>query len=237
MHLKYPHNKGYCNICEKQVVFYEAGPWLRDQYLCNSCYSIPRNRALVQCLNIFYPAWRTAKLHESSPGGPLSDFLKKSNPNYTASHYYDDVPRGEFKDGYRSEDISALTLEDNSLDLFVSSDVFEHVIAPEQAFAQIARVLKQGGAHIFSMPWYPQQTTSVARARMANGKIENLQEPVYHGNPISEEGSLVTTDWVRDFCDIIYKASGLYTTIYLEKNRQLGIDGQFLEIFVSVKTG
>ena len=234
-HLRFPHNKGFCNICEKDVVFYEEGTWLRDQYKCSSCHTIPRNRALVKALTVFYPNWKENVLHESSPGGPLSAFLKKSNKSYTASHYYDDVPRGEFKGEFRSEDISALTFADESLDLFISSDVFEHVIEPEMAFNEIARVLKPGGAHVFSMPWYPENAASIPRARLKDGKIINLEEPVYHGNPISEDGSLVTTDWGRDFCDIIFRSSRLYTVIYLEKNRQLGIDGEFLEIFISMK--
>jgi SAM-dependent methyltransferase len=234
-YLRFPHHKGYCPICEKKVVFYKEDKWLRDFYKCNCCGSIPRNRALVNALNNFFPKWREVSLHESSPGDPLSKFLKKSASNYSASYYFEDVERGHYKDGYRSEDLSALTLESESLDIFITSDVFEHIVKPEQAFREIARVLKPGGAHVFTMPWYKEIDISIQRAALENGEIVNLLEPVYHGNPISIEGSLVTYDWGKDFCDVIYKASGMFTTIYLEKNKRLGLDAEFLEVFISRK--
>src|SRR5688572_1651486 len=90
-YLRFPHNKGYCPICEKKVVFYKEDKWLRDYYKCNSCGSIPRNRALVNALNNFFPKWRESILHESSPGDPLSRFLKKSCANYSSSYYFEDV--------------------------------------------------------------------------------------------------------------------------------------------------
>jgi hypothetical protein len=62
-------NRGYCTICDCGVWFNETGPWLRDQYLCSRCGSIPRNRALVKVLNDHFPGWRELQIHESSPGG------------------------------------------------------------------------------------------------------------------------------------------------------------------------
>lgn len=231
-----PSNSGYCVICEQETVFTENLPtWLRDGYLCNRCGTKPRNRALVNALNRFSPEWKEQKLHESSPGGVLSDFLSKSCKNYSASHYYEDVPRGKYKDGYRSEDLTSLTFKDEEFDIFVTSDVFEHVLEPKKAFKEIARVLKPGGMHIFTMPWYPELKHSVQRAKKTQTGVKHLLEPMYHGNPIDSEGSLVTYDWGLDFCDIIYKSGRMQTTVYLEINRKLGLDAKFLEVFVSVK--
>lgn len=232
---RYPSNKGYCPICEQKTVFYEYDPWLRDFYKCARCNSIPRNRALINALNRFFPNWRELAMHESSPGGPMSDFLKKSSKNYSASHYYEDVPRGQYKNEFRSEDLSSLTFPNDSFDLFITSDVFEHVFEPHKAFGEIARVLKPGGTHIFCMPWYPELNVSRQRAVLQGKEIKHLMEPIYHGNPISEDGSLVTFDWGTDFCDIIYNSSSLVTTIYFEINRQLGLDAKFMEIFISQK--
>jgi SAM-dependent methyltransferase len=234
-YLRYPHNRGFCPICERRVLFFKESAWLRDSYKCSDCHSIPRNRALANALNRFYPHWRESTIHESSPGGPLSEFLKKSCSNYSCSHCYDNVPRGAYFNGFRSEDLSAMTFADESLDMFVTSDVFEHVLEPVSAFKEIARVLRPGGAHIFTMPWYGQIDQSVQRAAVENGKIIHLLEPMYHGNPISEEGSLVTYDWGKDFCDVIFMASRMTTTIYLERNVDLGLDAEFLEVFVSRK--
>jgi SAM-dependent methyltransferase len=230
-----PYNKGYCPLCEAPTFFIECGSWLRDQYICHTCGSIPRNRALVQALNFFFPDWKELTIHESSPGGVLSDYLERNAKGYSSSHYYQDIPRGQYSGKFRSEDLSQLTFPDNSFDLFITSDVFEHVMEPARAFREIARVLKPGGAHLFTMPWYPQLKQSVQRAKMEGDSFVYLQEPVYHGNPIDETGSLVTYDWGLDFPELIHKESGLYTTIYIQRDRKYGIDGAFLEVFKSVK--
>jgi SAM-dependent methyltransferase len=229
-------NKGYCVICERDTVFVVYNSWLRDHYKCRRCQSIPRNRALVNALNRFSPEWRQLHVHESSPGGPLSNYLRRSCTSYSSSHYFSDVPRGSYKNNDRSEDLSQMTLEDDSVDVFVTSDVFEHVLEPAKAFAEIARVVRPGGTHVFTMPWYPSLKTSVRRARLTTGDtIEHLLEPVYHGNPIDSRGSLVTFDWGLDFTDFIRRHGGMETTIYLEIDRKKGLDADFLEVFVSRK--
>jgi SAM-dependent methyltransferase len=230
-------HSGYCPICETNVRFLIRDKWLRDNYLCSNCNSIPRYRALIDTIKTFYPNFHELSIHESSPNRAASSrFLKAKCKGYTASQYFADVPRGEYRDGYRSEDLSQLTFDDNSFHLIVTQDVFEHVMAPELAFSEIARVLKPGGAHIFSMPWYPKINQSVRRADIKDGQIIYLSPAVYHGNPVDrEKGSLVTFDWGLDFTDIIFKSSGLTTTIYRQRDRHKGIDGEFLEIFISRK--
>lgn len=231
-----PQNAGFCNICEAETVFIEYTPWLRGNYKCKKCQSQPRNRALVNVLNKYAKDWRNLVVHESSPSGPLSAFLKKSCKNYTSSHYYSDVPRGEYKGEHRSEDLSALTFPDASFDVLITSDVFEHVFDPENAFKEIARVLKPGGLHIFTIPWIPAQTHSSRRALLkADGTIEFLKPAEYHGNPIGGKGALVTYDWGLDFPDFIYKNGGMTTTVYLETDRKKGLDGLYLEAFISRK--
>jgi SAM-dependent methyltransferase len=232
----YKKNKGYCVICEQDTVFVIYGDRLRRDYRCRRCKTQPRNRALLNALHKFAPDWKKGQLHESSPGGPLSSFLKKNCAGYSSSHYYADVPRGEYRGQHRSEDVSALTYPDASFDIFVTSDVFEHVFEPAKAFAQIQRVLKPGGMHVFTMPWYGWKERSVQRAKLnPDGTIEHLAAPEYHGNPIDENGALVTYDWGRDFVDFIYQNSGMTTTIYLEIDRSKGLDAQFLEVFISRK--
>ena len=163
----------------------------------------------------------------------LSEFLRARCPRYSSSHFFDDVARGQHKGRHRSEDLRALTFADATFDVFVTSDVFEHVFEPDKAVREIARVLKPGGLHVFTMPWYPDAPRTVQRARLApDGSIEHLLEPIYHGNPIAE-GSLVTYDWGADFPDFVQRHSGMTTTVYLERDRTKGLDAQLLEVFVS----
>lgn len=231
----HPTNKGYCPICESNTRFIERGPWLRDEYICKRCRSIPRLRALIIVLNQTVPKWHDLVIHESSPGGASSDYIRKKCKQYSASQFYPDKPLGIKVGNVTCQDLSKLTFESNYFDVLITQDVFEHVINPEPAFSEIARVLKPGGAHIFTMPWYPELKSTRFRAIEKDGTVIHLEEPMYHDNPVNAEGSLVTRDWGLDFTDIIFKSSGLYTTIHLIRDRTLGIDGKFLEVFVSRK--
>ena len=44
-----------------------------------------------------------------------------------------------------------MTFQNESFDLFITQDVFEHVMEPNKAFKEIERVLKPGGAHVFTV--------------------------------------------------------------------------------------
>lgn len=226
-------SRGYCTICEKTVFFAKVGPWLRDQYICLSCSSIPRNRALVQVLQQHFPSWRDLHIHESSPGGISSDKMRRECRNLVTSQYFLDVPRGEVRDGVYSEDLESLTFPDNSFDLVITQDVFEHILRPQKAFAEIARTLKTDGAHVFTVPYYRGQKTVIRARAKESGEIEYLLKPDYHGNPIDPEGSLVITEWGDEICDFIFAASGMTTTIFSFFDKKLGLEGEFLDVFVS----
>ena len=228
-------HRGYCPICESKCFFIKKGEWLRDFYFCLKCNSIPRQRALIVSLNLFYPHWKSLRIHESSPGGASSSYIGKNCLQYVPTHFFQDTPLGKLKNDVQCENLEKMTFKDCSLDLIITQDVFEHVMNPAAAFQEIGRVLKPGGAHIFTMPWYPKLKKTVQRAKMVNGEIEFLEEPVYHGNPINPEGSLVTFDWGLDFTDYIYRNSGMFTTIYLINDKSMGLEAEFLEVFISRK--
>ena len=227
-------NAGWCPICEKKSFFIEERPWLRDNYRCFRCRSIPRNRALMLVLSRLVPEYRAMHIHESSPAGAVSDKLAKECPNYLQTHYFQDTPPGAVKNGIRCENLERMTFPDERFDVIVTQDVLEHVMNPDKAFAEIARTLRPGGVHIFTVPYYPSGKTRL-RARETSLGIEYLAEKEFHGNPIDSEGSLVISDWGNDFADYILRCSGLATEIFHLTDRTMGIDGEFLEVFVSRK--
>lgn len=226
---------GRCPICERRVVFIKTGPWLRDELLCHRCRSIPRWRALIHIVETRFPRWRDLDIHESSPGGPASEKLARECRHYTASHFFPTIPSGSYKDGIRCENLEKQTFPEGSFDLVLTSDVFEHVLDPASGFSEIARTLRPGGAHVFTVPWYWWKRTVVRAVREQDGSIVNLETPDYHGNPIDPNGALVVTEWGSDLCDFIYRSSGLTTTAILIKDRYLGLAGEFCEVFISAK--
>ena len=221
---------GHCPICGL-TVFYARGPWLRDEYLCERCKSIPRQRALIRTLAKVAPDWPERTIFESSPSGPGSSLIAGRCRNYTPSQYFEGVSSGTYVNGFRREDLRCLTLPDNSVDLVVTSDVFEHVINPGLAFQEIARVLRSGGLHVFTVPIFERPTTTV---RVSDNGTE-LMEPDYHGSPIGDGRSLVVREWGDDIVDYIEAQAGTPTRRYRTHSWRNGIRGEMTDVLVSQK--
>jgi SAM-dependent methyltransferase len=131
--------------------------------------------------------------------------------------------------------MESLSFDDEQFDIFVTQDVFEHINDPQQGFKEISRVLKPGGAHLFTVPYYDQMVRTEPRIAVVNGAIEYLKPKEYHKNPVDECGSLVTYDYGRDLPLMIDGLGPMTTTVYLAKDRKLGLDGEFLYVFLSTK--
>ena len=147
--------------------------------------------------------------------GPIHDYLSKL-PKYTCSEYFDHVLPGSVSgSGVRCEDLQRLTFSNDSFDLVITQDVFEHIENPERAFLEIKRVLKPGGYHIFTVPLHEGRKT-VRRVKIEDGRKVFLLPPVHHLDGLRENGSLVYTDFGDDIIDNL-KSLGLPTEIALHE--------------------
>lgn len=225
-------NEGYCDICEATTIFEARGSWLRDFYVCRNCMSIPRQRAIVYMLNNILPGWPELETHESSAS---LNFFSRKCPRYTRSFFLEGVPLGATERGMRCENLERLTFADHSFDLFITQDVLEHVFDPAAALSEIMRVLRPGGMHIFTAPKHRSLTESYRRAELVNGVVNHIREPTYHGSPIGDGRALVTWDYGADFEHLVSGWSGYLTSTYVLRDRRHGIDGEYLEVFVTVK--
>lgn len=232
-------HRGFCPICEKYVIFSSKEKWFRDHLLCLSCGSIPRERALMKVISDYYPNWRDLFIHESSPGGRgASTKLHKECKGYTASQFYSDVIPGQVhpSSGYRCENLEKLTFSESSFDLFITQDVMEHIFDPETACKEIARVLKPGGAHVFTAPLINKaRVTEVWASRDGEGQIIYHHEPEYHGNPVDSQGSLVTMHWGYDIAGFITERAKTPTLIVMIDNIDLGIRAEYIDVLLSFK--
>jgi SAM-dependent methyltransferase len=233
----YLSHKGYCNCCEKEVIFQSANNWLRDNFLCSNCLSIPRERALMATIEKYYPNWENLSIHESSPatrGASLK--IQSRTKNYTASQYFPNEPFGTIINNFQNQDLENQTFNDESFDLIITQDVMEHIYNPAKAFSEIARTLKKGGAHIFTVPIINKhEKTEIWALKGEKGEPIFLKEPEWHGNPVDPSGSPVTMHWGFDIVDFIKNNSGLQTIIEQIDNLDLGIRAEYIEVLVSIK--
>ena len=130
----------------------------------------------------------------------LSAKLAAECPGYVATHHDPSIPFGSRHPvgGHRCEDLERLTFATASFDVVITQDVFEHVFDADAAFREVQRTLRAGGAHLFTVPLVRGTQPSRQRAVRGAEGIRHLEPPQYHGNPMSEDGSLVTWDWGHD---------------------------------------
>jgi SAM-dependent methyltransferase len=229
--------EGFCPCCERDVIFKSHHSWLRDNFKCSNCKSIPRERALMLTIKNEYPNWKNLKIHESSPGKRgHSVTLKQQVTDYTETQYFVNQPLGKLFQGIRNEDLENQTFEDQSFDLVITSDVMEHIYQPDKAFKEIHRTLKPGGSHIFSVPLINKHMPTKRWANKGiDGEPEFLFEPEWHGNPIDKKGSPVTMHWGFDIIDYIKKHTQAESKIVYINDLQYGIRAEYIEIIVAKK--
>lgn len=181
-----------CGICGASRRSRDLGTAIQRTYGLNALGSLAKQLSGLSELSIF----------EAQADGPLHQVLRLL-PRYQCAEFFDGIPRGGTNAaGVRCEDLERLTFANNCFDLVITQDVFEHVANPQEAFREIARVLKPGGYHIFTVPLHEGHNT-LTRVEMINGQAAHLMPAVYHGDPLRAAGSLVYTDFGDDLPNLL----------------------------------
>ena len=184
----------------------------------------------------FYSNWRSLDIFEMAPGNRGASVKLQEAPGYVASQCDPSLAPGERSPhGWINQNAEALTYEDETFDLVVTQDVFEHIFDIDAAFREIARVLRPGGAHIFTTPLVSKTQPTQARAsREADGTIEHLAPPEYHGNPVNPDGALVTWHLGFDLAAKILEVAKTPTIVFSLDRLDLGIRAEYIEVLVSL---
>jgi hypothetical protein len=140
------------------------------QHLCNDLAPASSLKTLV-CKEPF----QSLQIAEINTAGQLHKYLA-AIPGLTLSSY------GSTDPAIPSEDLTNLSYANESYDLVVTSETLEHVPDYRRALGEIYRILRPGGAHIFTVPIVIDQSQTRRRARIANGELELLLPPTYHGD-------------------------------------------------------
>ena len=204
--------EGRCWVCGVSGSFERDRMSITESYRCSSCRGALRYQGQARAILgsfarhgarsiaelVTEPGFQRVKVFEPGAQGPLRRYLRKLD-DYSASVYDPSVVRGEVRDGVRCEDLMNLSFERESMDLVITSDIFEHVRHPERAFAEVYRVLRPGGTHIFTIPGrWPMREQTVARVDVSGADDVFLLPPVYHASQ-----HLVYNDFGRDLLDCL----------------------------------
>jgi SAM-dependent methyltransferase len=182
-----------CRACDRRTVFACIGKG--DEFMvCVRCRATRRYELIAMYLrSLNLGALDVLELDYASP---LRSLLSSAR-TYTRSFWRSDIPLGSVReDGAVCEDITRLTLPDASLDLIISSDVLEHVPDADAAFRESARVLRPGGAHLFTIPTRPRTFQRASLA--ADGGSHHFVPPEFHFDPLDARGILVYWDYGPD---------------------------------------
>jgi len=79
-----------------------------------------------------------------------------------------------------TQNVERLTFENETFEVVISEDMFEHVRDYKKGFEEIFRVLKPGGHHIFTVPFMFDRPTLIRVNTDGPSDIEILP-PEYHG--------------------------------------------------------
>jgi SAM-dependent methyltransferase len=222
---------------------FKAGLVTRESHICGLCGANYRMRVLARTLldRLGLPDARAlaAKLqeqpsfaiYETACRNVFRDASVPAQPHYIQSEYFADAAPGAIVDGVMNQNLEALTFADASFDAVLTSEVLEHVADLDRALAEIARVLKPGGCHVFTVPSDPGLPATVERARIVDGAVVYLEPPVLHGDSIRNEGILAFRDFGADTkevasrfglcCDesVFTDARGFVTSVFVATRR------------------
>lgn len=207
---------GYCEVCNDEVNFLvdrlcgaivQEGNWIpnwRERLVCESCGLNSRQRAMTSVVKKIVNDHkdRRVDLYLMEQVTPIYQWLNSRLPkaNCTGSEYLGpNLEPGKIIKEIRHEDAENLSFADNSFDLVVSNDVLEHVPNPKKAITEAYRILRPNGKLIMTVPFFLDKHANERRAELKDGNINHILSPVYHGNPVSEQGSLVFTDFGWEF--------------------------------------
>ncbi len=190
---------GQCWVCSRKQAFlydrrYSDGVHVnwRERLVCPRCGLNNRLRLCVQVIERMAP--RGASIYLTEQVTPLAACLTRRYERLEKSEYLGDGFTSGNVDarGIRHEDVTALSYGDRSFDCVLSFDVLEHVPDYRAALAEFGRVLKDSGSLILSAPFGLLSEKNVVRARIsADGSVEHLLAPEYHGDPVDPQGGIL----------------------------------------------
>jgi len=186
------HRFGFCTVCGKKTLFVLIDPeFLRNTMVCLFCRSAARNRHVAKAMLGIVGGKSIAGLRAAgniiiynTATEDCFSCVLQDYQGYFSSCFMEGLTAGtEISPRVSCQNLEALTYPDNSFDLVITEDVFEHVRHAEKGLREIFRVLRPRGYHIFTVPFYFDRPTLV-RVDTSGDEDVHLLPPEYHGDTI-----------------------------------------------------
>jgi SAM-dependent methyltransferase len=191
---------GKCYACARQVAFRidrdaESGEvnW-RESLSCPGCGLINRWRSSLHMFELLFRPRAGDLIYITEAISPLYAKLAERYPRMVGSEYYANSGRSTRialeRAMARNEDLTALTFDEHSFAYLLTFDVLEHVPDFRLALRECNRVLAPGGQLMLSVPFNFRMDTETRAEIDEDGRLRHLAEPIYHGDPLQEQGVL-----------------------------------------------
>jgi len=203
---KWRTSMGECPMCGRRP-FLSMGP-SPLMTRCLSCAATATNLSLIPVVQEHVGDRASAKdAYELSTYGATLKWLETHMHSTTKSEFFEDHPTGTRVEGVLNQDIQKLTFQEGSFDVVTSNQVFEHVADDVAGYKEIHRVLRPGGALIFSVPMYDTPST-LQTAELKDGKVMFFGEPEYHDSRIggAKSAPVFWRHSQRDICSRVTQA-------------------------------
>jgi SAM-dependent methyltransferase len=163
----------------------------RETIVANGINS--RHRALILLLSEYLgSSLASTDIYASEAISPLARHLNRYCDRLVGSEYLPKTSEKIRHPRVMHQDIMDLSFADASFDVYLSSDVLEHIPEPDRALREASRILRPGGWFMGTFPFAAGKTETVVRAELVGSEIKHHLEPQFHGNPTRpSEGSLV----------------------------------------------
>lgn len=196
---------GHCPLCGPTLFLRLSRDPLGAR--CARCAAWPVSMAMGVVFEQLVEDPARVRVYEASGRGPWVEFLSARSGELVRSEYWDEVPRGEFRDGVACEDLEALSFPAARFDVCTHTEVLEHVADDAAALRESWRVLVPGGWLIFTVPIFERAETVERAVRDPDGRVRHLLEPEYHDDLLRGQGRvLVFREYGADVVERLERA-------------------------------
>lgn len=235
--------KGFCNVIGEEVEFrISSSDNLREDVVAEGFGTINRHRQAVCALSLSifahphatlaeiaaYINTHQLKVYVAEAHSPFGRFLREylELGALVCSEYFGAEHRsGDVVNEVLHQDLQRTSFADETFDIVLTFDVFEHIPDAPAAEREVVRILKAGGIYCFTVPFMPESEHDLILAELdETGELKHYAEPQYHGDPLrQDEGILVYRLFSYNDLKRRFEELGCSFTTYRFWSKALGI--------------